>query len=92
LLSQEKVLQLRDQYPRVFDAEIVAIKSKRLTVTLQMQLWKLQGYLAQHRAIIAEHNVRDFDEDSFGTRAEEEQSVRVSRGRDWGRGENWQNS
>jgi len=50
LLGDEKLNKLRATFPSgIFEREVIAIKRKRMTVDLQMRLWKLQGYLAQFR-------------------------------------------
>lgn len=53
LLGREKLAELRshkgDGKPCLFDKPIVKIKSKNMTLGLQMRLWWLQCYLAEHR-------------------------------------------
>jgi hypothetical protein len=50
LLGREKLAELREKLPSgTFEKEVVALRHKKMTVTLQMRLWKLQGYLAEFR-------------------------------------------
>lgn len=51
LLGSSYVEDLRRHAPKIFDAEVVVLKSKRNTVDLQLLLWKLQGYLATYEDI-----------------------------------------
>ena len=46
LLGQQHLDNLRSQLPAIFNKELVTVKGKRLTVQLQLWLWKLTGYLA----------------------------------------------
>ncbi|KAI9737701.1 MAG: hypothetical protein M1818_005705 [Claussenomyces sp. TS43310] len=46
LLGPTYVEDLRRYAPHMFGAEVVVLKHRRLTVDLQLRLWKLQGYLA----------------------------------------------
>ncbi|KAH7360255.1 hypothetical protein BKA65DRAFT_390314 [Rhexocercosporidium sp. MPI-PUGE-AT-0058] len=50
LLGKEKMDELRELVPKsVFEKEVVVLKHKNVTVELQSQLWKIQGYLAEHQ-------------------------------------------
>lgn len=55
LLGKKKLEELRrhkgDGEPSLFDKPIVKIKSKNMTLGLQMRLWWLQCYLAEHKNI-----------------------------------------
>ncbi|CZS93224.1 uncharacterized protein RCO7_07793 [Rhynchosporium graminicola] len=49
LLGEEKMDELRRIVPNsVFEKELVVLRHKNATVKLQLQLWKIQGYLAEH--------------------------------------------
>ena len=48
LLGKEQCAKLKRIYPQMFNTGIVVIRHRRLTVDLQLRLWKLQGYLAEY--------------------------------------------
>ncbi|KAE8440885.1 hypothetical protein EG329_006352 [Mollisiaceae sp. DMI_Dod_QoI] len=53
LLGQEKLAELRKNVGNgIFDREVVVLKRKKMTVDLQMKLWKLQGYVAEHSGLL----------------------------------------
>ncbi|KAL2074228.1 hypothetical protein VTL71DRAFT_8006 [Oculimacula yallundae] len=57
LLGKEKMDELRQQVPNsVFEANILVLRHKRVTVELQSQLWKIEGYLAEHRNAQVAHS------------------------------------
>lgn len=63
LLGREKLSELRAKAGKtLFDKGIVVLKHKKATVELQMQLWRLQGYLAEHRAVFASHSEEQCDD------------------------------
>jgi hypothetical protein len=45
LLGADYLQELRTKAP-IFNKEVLILRDKRLTVEIQMRLWKLQGYLA----------------------------------------------
>ncbi|CZR68925.1 uncharacterized protein PAC_18826 [Phialocephala subalpina] len=50
LLGREKLAELKKSFGNgMFDRELVALKHKNMTVELQSKLWRLQGYVAEHR-------------------------------------------
>jgi hypothetical protein len=54
LLGDSYVKDLRQHVPptfTVFKHEVVALKNKKLTIDMQLRLWKLQGYLAEHKHV-----------------------------------------
>ena len=54
LLGDSYVKDLRQHVPlafRVFKHEVVVLKNKKTTIDMQLRLWKLQGYLAEHKYI-----------------------------------------
>jgi hypothetical protein len=65
LLGKGKLAELREKFPTgIFENEVVVLKHKKTTVNLEMRLWKLQGYLAEHRAFsedVEEEEVGDFE-------------------------------
>lgn len=47
LLGAEKLAELSKQLPSgIFTRDVVALKRKKMTVELQLHLWKMQGYVA----------------------------------------------
>lgn len=46
LLGHQHVKDLRFQLPATFSNDLVSLKAKRMTVDLQLWLWKLTGYLS----------------------------------------------
>ena len=46
LLGSQAVMNLKKALPGVMNESLVVLKAKRMTVDLQMQLWKLMGYMA----------------------------------------------
>jgi hypothetical protein len=36
---------------KIFEHEVVALKNKKTTIDVQLRLWKLQGYLAEHKQV-----------------------------------------
>jgi hypothetical protein len=60
LLGRGKLQELREKCKNgIWDREVIVLKHKQMTVDLQMRLWKLQGLLAEFRA------VEDAAEDAF---------------------------
>jgi hypothetical protein len=58
LLGKDKLAELREKLPSgIFEREVVVLRRKQYVVDLEMQLWKLQGYLAEYRELY-----RDFEE------------------------------
>ena len=54
LLGDSYVNDLRRHIPptfRIFKHEVVALKHRRTTIDVQLRLWKLQGYLAEHKQV-----------------------------------------
>ncbi len=51
LLGDALIEDLRRQVPWIFNYEVVALKNKNATIDVQLRLWKLQGYLAEHKQI-----------------------------------------
>lgn len=51
LLGSDHVENLRRELPSIFNQEIVALKNRRTTIDVQLRLWKLQGYSAEHKQI-----------------------------------------
>jgi hypothetical protein len=54
LLGDSYVKDLRRHIPptlRIFNHEVVALKNKKTTINVQLRLWKLQGYLAEHKQV-----------------------------------------
>ena len=47
LLGRDHWAGLRKKFPKTLGQEIALVKRKNLTVQLQMDLWKLMGYLAE---------------------------------------------
>ncbi len=54
LLGDTLVEDLREHIPLVFGNEIVALKHKKVTIDMQLRLWKLQGYLAEYKQVDGE--------------------------------------
>jgi hypothetical protein len=54
LLGQEFLELLKQKTTQIpmFHQPIVALKKRNMTVTLQVQLWALQGYMADHTAML----------------------------------------
>ena len=48
LLGKEHLQTLKDKCSS-FESEVVVLKKRRVTMDIQLRLWKLQGYLAQYR-------------------------------------------
>jgi len=78
LLGMEKLAELRAKLSSgIFGKEVVVLKHKKVVVDVEMQLWKLQGYLAEYRDLYRDPEERleqdledgdedeDDDEDSF---------------------------
>lgn len=51
LLGDTYIKDLRRHLPQIFDYEVVALKDRRATIDVQLRLWKLQGYLAEHKQL-----------------------------------------
>jgi len=55
LLGVQKLEGLKKAFEnRMFDKEMLGLRHKRMTVELQMRLWKLQGYLAEYKEFMSE--------------------------------------
>lgn len=73
LLGLEKLAELREQLPNgLFARDVIAVKHKKMTVELQMQLWKLQGYIANfnqlleaRKAVSAGRSTLDEEDEEF---------------------------
>jgi Ran GTPase-activating protein (RanGAP) involved in mRNA processing and transport len=51
-LGKDKLAELREKLPSgIFEREVVVLRRKQYVVDLEMQLWKLQGYLAEYREL-----------------------------------------
>jgi hypothetical protein len=70
LLGKEMLAELRKKLPSgIFEREVVVLKHKQQAVNTEMQLWKLQGYLAEHRDMyrdLEEPNKEEFEEEDDG--------------------------
>jgi len=51
LLGDDLIEDLRRHMPKVFKYEVVSLKHRRVTVDVQLRLWKLQGYLAEYKQV-----------------------------------------
>jgi hypothetical protein len=54
LLGDSYVRDLRRHIPptfRIFKNEVVALKNRKTTIDMQLRLWKLQGYVAEHKQV-----------------------------------------
>jgi hypothetical protein len=52
LLGKERLAELQEKSPSgIFEREIVVLRRKTHVVELEMQLWRLQGYLAEYREL-----------------------------------------
>jgi hypothetical protein len=50
LLGKDKLAELREKLPSgIFKRDVVVLKHKQQTVDVEMQLWRLQGFLAEYR-------------------------------------------
>lgn len=50
LLGKEKLAELREKLPSgIFEREVVVLKHKQQVIEMEMQLWKLEGFLAEYR-------------------------------------------
>lgn len=50
LLGKEKLAELQETLPSgIFERDVVVLKHKQQAVDVEMQLWKLQGFLAEYR-------------------------------------------
>jgi hypothetical protein len=49
LLGSALIKDLRRDIPQIFKYEVVALKHRKTTIDVQLRLWKLQGYLAEHK-------------------------------------------
>ncbi|EPE32799.1 hypothetical protein GLAREA_07933 [Glarea lozoyensis ATCC 20868] len=58
LLSREDIDWLREktQDIPIFWRPVVAVKARRMTITLQQQLWQLQCYIAEHKDLYSNLN------------------------------------
>ncbi|KAH8815932.1 hypothetical protein F5884DRAFT_666913 [Xylogone sp. PMI_703] len=54
LLGENHLEKLRTVHTVFGESEILAVRNRKLTIELQLQLWKLQGYLAKHENISEE--------------------------------------
>lgn len=61
LLGPSKLSHLYRQHPKIFSSSVIAIKHRHRTLSLQMQLWALQGYMARHG-----HENEDLDQNLDG--------------------------
>ncbi|KUJ10985.1 uncharacterized protein LY89DRAFT_595519 [Mollisia scopiformis] len=52
IIGEEKLIELRNVGSGIFGRDVVALKHKKMTVELQMQLWKLQGYMADYEKLL----------------------------------------
>jgi hypothetical protein len=60
LLGREKLAELREKLPSgIFQKEVLILRHKRVTVELEMRLWKLQGYLAEYRNLFSAGEKQD---------------------------------
>ncbi|KAH8768591.1 hypothetical protein BGZ57DRAFT_766090 [Hyaloscypha finlandica] len=51
-LGKDKLAELREKLPSgIFEREVVVLRRKQYVVDLEMQLWKMQGYLAEYREL-----------------------------------------
>jgi hypothetical protein len=51
LLGKDHLQRLKEKCP-LFDAEILMIRHKNVTVDIQLKLWRLQGYLAKYEQFL----------------------------------------
>jgi hypothetical protein len=71
LLGEEKMNELRSECskgtlkalkgkkPSLFDAPIITLKRRRPTTSLELQLWWLQGYLAEHKSFLTDIEMQE---------------------------------
>jgi len=60
LLGREKLAELREKLLNgIFQKELLVLRHKRVTVELEMRLWKLQGYLAEYRDFFRDGEQQD---------------------------------
>lgn len=62
LLGEEKLAELRGRFDRIFERELVMLRHKRMTVELEMKLWKLEGYLAEYKSFMGAKEKQKMDE------------------------------
>lgn len=64
LLGGEKLAELREKLPNgIFQKELLVLRHKRVTVELEMRLWKLQGYLAEYRDFFRDGEQQDGEDE-----------------------------
>jgi hypothetical protein len=51
LLGKDHLQRLKEKCP-LFDAEILMVRHKNVTVDIQLKLWRLQGYLAKYEQFL----------------------------------------
>jgi hypothetical protein len=51
LLGQDHLQKLREK-SSIFNGELVIVRHKKLTIDIQLRLWKLQGYMAEHEQFL----------------------------------------
>jgi len=71
LLGKDKLAELREALPSgIFKRDVVALKHKQQAVDVEMQLWRLQGFLAEYRDLYRDleelpANEEDADQDEY---------------------------
>jgi hypothetical protein len=71
LLGKDKLAELRETLPSgIFERNVVVLKHKQQAVDVEMQLWRLQGFLAEYRDLYRDleelpTNEEDADQDDY---------------------------
>jgi hypothetical protein len=71
LLGKDKLAELRETLPSgIFERDVVVLKHKQQAVDVEMQLWRLQGFLAEYRDLYRDleelpTNEEDADQDDY---------------------------
>jgi hypothetical protein len=89
VLGKEKLAELREKLPSgIFEREIVVLKRRQQTVNVEMQLWRLQGFLAEYRDLyrdLEERPIEDLeDDDEDGDNEEDDEDNDFEDSRDKG--------
>lgn len=61
LLGQEHLQALRE-FSSIFKGEVLTIRHKKLTIDVQLQLWRLQGYMAEHKPLSEEDQSQETED------------------------------
>jgi hypothetical protein len=88
LLGKEKLADLREKLPSgIFERDIVVLRRRQQAVNVEVQLWRLQGFLAEYRDLyrdLEERPMEDSEDDEDGDDEEDEEDNDFEDSRDRG--------